>query len=77
MFPFSRSAAAYSKSSRTNGDTHLGGEDFDNLFLHFLIKHFKKESGIDLTNDRLAVQRCAKPQRRPRSELFINSDDGY
>ena len=53
----------------TNGDTHLGGEDFDNLFLHHLIRHFKKESGIDLTNDRLAVQRLREAAEKAKIEL--------
>ena len=53
----------------TNGDTFLGGEDFDNVFLQHLIKHFKKESGIDLTQDRLAVQRLREAAEKAKIEL--------
>lgn len=41
----------------TNGDTFLGGEDFDNTILNYLVGEFKKEQGIDLSQDKLAVQR--------------------
>jgi hypothetical protein len=41
----------------TNGDTFLGGEDFDNTILNHLVGEFKKEQGIDLSQDKLAVQR--------------------
>src|ERR1700726_2705519 len=41
----------------TNGDTHLGGEDFDKKIIDYLADEFKKEQGIDLRNDRLALQR--------------------
>ena len=53
----------------TNGDTFLGGEDFDNVFLNHLIKHFKKETGIDLTADRLAVQRLREAAEKAKIEL--------
>jgi molecular chaperone DnaK len=53
----------------TNGDTFLGGEDFDNKFLNYLIQHFKKETGIDLTNDRLAVQRLREAAEKAKIEL--------
>lgn len=41
----------------TNGDTHLGGEDFDNVIVNFLCDQFKDESGIDIKNDAAAMQR--------------------
>ena len=41
----------------TNGDTHLGGEDFDQVIVEYLTKKFKEESGIDLATDRMALQR--------------------
>jgi len=53
----------------TNGDTFLGGEDFDNVFLNHLIKHFKKETGLDLTSDRLAVQRLREAAEKAKIEL--------
>jgi len=53
----------------TNGDTFLGGEDFDNQLLQFLLKEFKKESGIDLQNDRLAMQRLKEAAEKAKCEL--------
>src|SRR6202140_3153599 len=41
----------------TNGDTHLGGDDIDNLVIDWLIAEFKKDSGIDVSNDKMVVQR--------------------
>src|ERR1700692_748965 len=41
----------------TNGDTHLGGDDFDNEILHWLLDTFKQENGIDLSHDKMALQR--------------------
>ncbi len=41
----------------TNGDTFLGGEDFDNLLMKFLADDFKKSQGVDLTKDNMALQR--------------------
>ncbi|MCX2959677.1 MAG: Hsp70 family protein, partial [Serratia symbiotica] len=41
----------------TNGDTHLGGEDFDSRLINYLVTEFKKEQGIDLRKDPLAMQR--------------------
>merc|ERR1712211_150610 len=49
----------------TNGNTFLGGEDFDNHLLNHLVGEFKKEQGIDLTKDAMALQRGGKPQRGP------------
>ena len=53
----------------TNGDTFLGGEDFDNTFLHYLLKHFKQETGLDLQKDRLAVQRLREAAEKAKIEL--------
>jgi molecular chaperone DnaK len=53
----------------TNGDTHLGGEDFDNLMLNWLVEQFKKEQGIDLTRDRLALQRLREAAEKAKIEL--------
>jgi len=53
----------------TNGDTHLGGEDFDNYFLNHLLKHFKTETGLDLSKDRLAVQRLREAAEKAKIEL--------
>lgn len=53
----------------TNGDTHLGGEDFDNVLLNFLVGEFKKEQGIDLAQDRLALQRLREAAEKAKIEL--------
>jgi len=53
----------------TNGDTFLGGEDFDNTILNHLVSEFKKESGIDLSKDRLAVQRLREASEKAKCEL--------
>ncbi|CAI4385194.1 BAQ_1a_G0014260.mRNA.1.CDS.1 [Saccharomyces cerevisiae] len=53
----------------TNGDTHLGGEDFDIYLLQEIISHFKKETGIDLSNDRMAVQRIREAAEKTKIEL--------
>jgi len=53
----------------TNGDTFLGGEDFDNWLLEFLVKEFKKESGVDITRDKLAMQRMREAAEKAKIEL--------
>ncbi|GFR45216.1 hypothetical protein Agub_g6611 [Astrephomene gubernaculifera] len=53
----------------TNGDTFLGGEDFDNTILNYLVGEFKKETGIDLSKDRLAVQRLREASEKAKCEL--------
>jgi len=53
----------------TNGDTFLGGEDFDNVLLKHLLDTFKKENGIDLKEDRLAVQRLREAAEKAKIEL--------
>jgi len=53
----------------TNGDTHLGGEDFDLRIIDFLAGEFKKEQGIDLKNDKLALQRLKEAAEKAKIEL--------
>jgi len=53
----------------TNGDTFLGGEDFDMRVIEFLVTEFKKESGIDLNNDPLALQRLKEAGEKAKVEL--------
>ncbi len=53
----------------TNGDTFLGGEDFDNAIINYLVEEFKKESGIDLHNDPLALQRLKDAGENAKIEL--------
>jgi molecular chaperone DnaK len=53
----------------TNGDTFLGGEDFDMYIVDYMITEFKKESGIDLKNDKLALQRLKEAAEKAKIEL--------
>ncbi|TMC46208.1 MAG: molecular chaperone DnaK [Chloroflexi bacterium] len=53
----------------TNGDTHLGGDDFDQRIMDWLIDEFKKDQGIDLRNDRQAVQRLKEAAEKAKIEL--------
>jgi molecular chaperone DnaK len=53
----------------TNGDTHLGGEDFDMLLVSYLADEFKKEQGIDLRSDKLALQRLKEAAEKAKIEL--------
>ena len=53
----------------TNGDTHLGGEDFDNVIVNYLLDEFKKESGIDIRNDAAAMQRVKDEAEKAKKEL--------
>ncbi|MDA9096412.1 molecular chaperone DnaK [Candidatus Pelagibacter ubique] len=53
----------------TNGDTFLGGEDFDNTIVDYLIREFKKDSGIDLRSDKLALQRLKEAAEKAKIEL--------
>ncbi|MGR5294319.1 molecular chaperone DnaK [Vibrio mediterranei] len=57
----------------TNGDTHLGGEDFDNRLINYLVDEFKKEQGIDLKNDPLAMQRVKEAAEKAKIELSSTS----
>ncbi|RAP71751.1 chaperone protein DnaK [Candidatus Erwinia dacicola] len=53
----------------TNGDTHLGGEDFDSRMINYLVAEFKKDQGIDLHNDPLAMQRLKEAAEKSKIEL--------
>ncbi|MDA9624805.1 molecular chaperone DnaK [Candidatus Pelagibacter bacterium] len=53
----------------TNGDTFLGGEDFDDAIVNYLIDEFKKDNGIDLKNDKLALQRLKEAAEKAKIEL--------
>ncbi len=53
----------------TNGDTFLGGEDFDNTIVNYLVDEFKKENGIDLKSDKLALQRLKEAAEKAKIEL--------
>lgn len=58
----------------TNGDTHLGGEDFDNRIVDHFIKHFKDEEGVDLSNDKAALQRLKDEAEKAKKELSSTSE---
>jgi molecular chaperone DnaK len=53
----------------TNGDTHLGGDDFDRRVMQWLVDEFKKDSGIDLSQDRMALQRLKEVAEKAKIEL--------
>ncbi len=53
----------------TNGDTHLGGEDFDQRLINWIIEEFKKDQGIDLSKDSLALQRIKESAEKAKIEL--------
>ena len=53
----------------TNGDTFLGGEDFDNTIVDYLVAEFKKDNGIDLKSDKLALQRLKEASEKAKIEL--------
>jgi molecular chaperone DnaK len=58
----------------TNGDTHLGGEDFDLRIINYLADEFRKESGIDLRNDKMALQRLKEAAERAKMELSTSME---
>lgn len=53
----------------TNGDTHLGGEDFDITLVRHIVESFKKKSGVDLSGDRMAIQRIREAAEKAKIEL--------
>ena len=58
----------------TSGDTYLGGEDFDKRIMDWLIAGFLKETGIDLTQDRMALQRLKEASERAKHELSVSAE---
>ena len=57
----------------TNGDTHLGGEDFDNRIINYLVEEFKNQQNIDLRKDQLALQRLKEAAEKAKIELSSSS----
>ena len=53
----------------TNGDTHLGGDDFDNAIMNYLADNFSKENGVDLRQDKMALQRLKEAAEKAKKEL--------
>jgi molecular chaperone DnaK len=58
----------------TNGDTHLGGDDFDNAIMNHLVDEFKKDQGIDLSGDKAAVQRLKEAAEKAKIELSSTAE---
>jgi len=58
----------------THGDTHLGGDDIDNRIIEWLIEEFRKETGIDLSTDRQALQRLKEAAERAKKELSFQNE---
>jgi molecular chaperone DnaK len=58
----------------TNGDTHLGGDDFDQRIIKWLIDEFKKETGVDLKNDRMALQRLKEAAEKAKIDLSTTQE---
>ena len=53
----------------TNGDTHLGGDDYDNVIMNWLVDEFKKAEGVDLSTDKMAMQRLKEAAEKAKKEL--------
>ncbi|HPD99021.1 molecular chaperone DnaK [Candidatus Saccharibacteria bacterium] len=58
----------------TNGDTHLGGADFDRAIVNYLLDEFKKESGVDVTDDKAAMQRLRDEAEKAKIELSSSNE---
>lgn len=58
----------------TNGDTHLGGEDFDNRIVNYFLEEFKKEHGVDLKGDNAAMQRLKDEAEKAKKELSTTNE---
>ena len=57
----------------TNGDTHLGGDDFDQVLTDYMLKDFKNKEGVDLSNDKMALQRFKEAAEKAKKELSTAS----
>src|SRR5262249_58982904 len=53
----------------TNGDTHLGGDDLDDIVMHWLIDEFKRDQGIDVSKDKMVLQRLKEAAEKAKIEL--------
>ena len=61
----------------TNGDTHLGGDNFDQVLIDWLADEFKKENGIDLRKDHMAMQRLKEAAERAKKDLIAVAEHRY
>ena len=57
----------------TNGDTHLGGDDFDNKIINWMLEEFKKAEGVDLSGDKMAMQRLKEAAEKAKKELSAST----
>ena len=69
MFPSSRSATAFIEVLSTSGDNRLGGDDFDQKITDYMISEFKKQEGVDLSTDKMALQRLKEAAEKAKKEL--------
>jgi molecular chaperone DnaK len=67
--PFSKSGEGVFEVKSTNGDTHLGGDDFDHEIIDWMINEYKASSGIDLSADEMALQRLKEAAEKAKIEL--------
>lgn len=67
-------ADGVTKVLSTNGDTHLGGDDFDDAIMQWLLEQFKSDSGIDLSNDAMAMQRLKEAAEKAKKELSSTTE---
>lgn len=58
----------------TNGDTHLGGDDFDQVIIDWILAEFKKDSGVDLSKDKIAIQRLKEAAEKAKIELSSSTE---
>jgi len=58
----------------TNGDTHLGGDDFDQKIIHWMMEEFRKEQGVDLSKDQMALQRLKEAAEKAKHELSTSME---
>ena len=61
----------------TNGDTHLGGDDFDQRVIDWIVGEFKRDQGIDLSKDPMALQRLKEAAEKAKMELSTHAVDGH
>ena len=69
MFPLLKSVTVLSKYLSTAGDNRLGGDDFDQKVTDYMISEFKKAEGVDLSADKMAMQRIKEAAEKAKKEL--------
>ena len=69
MFPLSRSVTVLSKYYATSGNNRLGGDDFDQKITDWMLDEFKKAEGVDLSTDKMALQRLKEAAEKAKKEL--------